>query len=116
MSDPIRSAVYARATVEGGCEQLRLCHEFIEQRGWQKVGPDYLDLQVGTASDRSALKELLADAERGDVDRVVASDLSRLARSLSALEMLTKTLQKNNVALVVVMGNCAILTRRSTVG
>lgn len=85
-----RCAIYTRKSSEHGLQQdfnslkaqQAICSSYIQSRqhkGWTDVGKVYEDpAQSGGSLDRPAMKDLLADIERGRVD-VVAVRLSRAA-------------------------------------
>jgi DNA invertase Pin-like site-specific DNA recombinase len=73
-----------------------------------RLGADLSDLQVyrdkstGTDTARSGYRELLADAEAGEVDVVVAHEVSRIARSIADLERTAERFRDAGVELHVV--------------
>ena len=78
----MRTAIYARSAIAGGCEaQLKELRANVLQPGWKIIG-EYLDDGVsGLRSRRPALDRLMADGEKGMFECVVVSDLERLSRN-----------------------------------
>jgi len=80
-----KAAIYARFSSELSNEksaedQARVCRELAERNGWE-VTEVYSDLAIsGTTNRRPGLNALLADAEHGMFDVVVAEALDRIAR------------------------------------
>jgi site-specific DNA recombinase len=80
-----RAAIYARYSSELSNEksaedQARVCRELAERNGWQVV-EIYSDLAIsGTNNRRPGLIALMADADAGRFDVVVAEALDRIAR------------------------------------
>ncbi|MHB8285778.1 MAG: recombinase family protein, partial [Caulobacteraceae bacterium] len=91
----LRCAVYTRKSSEEGLEQAfnslhaqrHACEAYIASQageGWAALPTEYDDGGIsGGTMDRPALKRLLADIERGEVDVVVVYKVDRLTRSLS---------------------------------
>jgi DNA invertase Pin-like site-specific DNA recombinase len=73
-----------------------------------RLGADLADIQIyrdkstGTDTDRSGYRDLVADAEAGEVDAVVVHEVSRVARSISDLERTAERLREAGVELHVV--------------
>lgn len=83
----MRVAAYTRVSL-GQPDNLKVRLEEIRQlvggRGWQVVGI-YSDLPSGRRGDRSAFRQLLADAARGKFDAVVVPRFDEVAQSLRQL-------------------------------
>jgi DNA invertase Pin-like site-specific DNA recombinase len=62
----------------------------------------YRDKSTGTDTARSGYREMLADAEAGELDAVVAHEVSRIARSISDLERTAERLRDAGVELHIV--------------
>lgn len=85
--------------------QLTATQQYAEDR----LGADLADVEVyrdkatGTSTvARDAYQRLMADAEAGDIDVVVAHEVSRLARSISDLERTSDRLREVGVELHIV--------------
>ena len=84
-----RVVVYARVSTDEQAEegfsldeQLRLCREFCERKGWTVVA-EYVDPgESGTTVARPAFQEMLRDARHGKFDYLVVHKLDRFSRSL----------------------------------
>jgi len=88
-----RASIYTRVSTdeqagEGSTslgEQVRLCQEYIDSRGWDFTGTVYEDAGVsGTipARQRPGLRTALRDAADSEFDVLIVLNLSRLARKL----------------------------------
>ncbi|MEU2198729.1 recombinase family protein [Isoptericola sp. NPDC019482] len=90
---PRRAAVYGRQSkdnADGIDRQVRRCTALIEARGWTLVDT-YVDDDTSASKPRgkgTRWAAMLADAEAGRVDLVVAVDLDRLLRSTRDLNTL----------------------------
>ena len=85
-----RVALYARYSTDNQREasiedQLRLCRERAQREGWQIIGT-YADAAISGASMvlRPGIKSLLADAQGGRFDAVMAEALDRRKRCFQA--------------------------------
>jgi site-specific DNA recombinase len=108
----LRCAVYTRKSSEEGLDmefnsldaQREACEAYIasqKQEGWMLVPDRYDDGGVsGGTLDRAALKRLLADIERGQVDVVVVYKIDRLSRSLMDFAKLVEVFERRNVTFV----------------
>ncbi|WP_374526516.1 recombinase family protein [Sphingopyxis sp.] len=102
----IRAALYARYSSDQQssasiADQQRICRERAEREGWQLVG-SYEDAAVSGASMilRPGIQRLLADAQAGKFDIVVAEALDRVSRDQADVATLYKHLQFARVPLV----------------
>lgn len=102
----IRAALYARYSSDQQnaasiADQHRLCRERAEREGWQVVG-SYEDAAISGASTilRPGIQALLADAQAGKFDMVVAEALDRVSRDQADVATLFKHLQFARVPLV----------------
>lgn len=82
----MRAALYARYSIDRQnplsiADQVALCRRYAETLGFIVVVV-YSDAAISGAAmaNRPAINDLMADAERGRFDVVIAEDLSRLAR------------------------------------
>ncbi len=108
----IRCAIYTRKSTEEGLEQefnsldaqresgeafvLSMKHE-----GWTALPEPYDDGGfTGGNMDRPALKQLMADIERGRIDCVVVYKVDRLSRSLLDFARMMEVFEKHNVSFV----------------
>jgi len=62
----------------------------------------YRDKSTGTNIDRSGYREMMADAEAGDLDAVVVHSISRICRSIGDLEKTASRLEDAGVELHIV--------------
>ena len=102
----IRAALYARYSSDQQnaasiADQLRLCREYAEREGWQIVAT-YEDAAISGSSMilRPGVQRLLADAQAGKFDIVVAEALDRVSRDQADVAILYKHLQFARVPLV----------------
>ncbi len=102
----IRAALYARYSSDQQssasiADQQRICRERAEREGWQLVGA-YEDAAISGASMilRPGIQTLLADAQAGKFDIVVAEALDRVSRDQADVATLYKHLQFARVPLV----------------
>jgi site-specific DNA recombinase len=108
----VRCAVYTRKSSEEGLDmefnsldaQREACEAYIASQkpeGWTLVPDRYDDGGVsGGTLERPALKRLLADIERGQVDIVVVYKIDRLSRSLMDFAKLVEVFDRRNVTFV----------------
>ena len=108
----VRCAVYTRKSSEEGLDmefnsldaQREACEAYIASQkpeGWVLVPDRYDDGGVsGGTLERPALKRLLADIERGQVDVVVVYKIDRLSRSLMDFAKLVEVFERRNVTFV----------------
>lgn len=101
-----RAAFYARYSSDNQREasiedQLRLCRERAEREGWQAVA-NYTDAAISGSSMilRPGIKTLLADAQAGRFDVVLAEALDRLSRDQEDIAALFKRLRFAGVRIV----------------
>ena len=101
-----RVALYARYSSDNQREasiddQLRLCSEYAEREGWQHV-ETYTDAAISGASviQRPGIRTLLADAQSGRFDVVLAEALDRLSRDQEDTAALYKRLRFAGVRIV----------------
>jgi Site-specific recombinases, DNA invertase Pin homologs len=101
-----RVALYARYSTENQREasiedQLRLCRERAQREGWQII-ETYADAAISGASMilRPGIKSVLADAQRGRFDIVMAEALDRLSRDQEDIAALFKRLRFAGVRIV----------------
>jgi len=112
-----RCAIYTRKSHERGLEQdfnslqaqHSICSAYIssqQHKGWVELGKVYEDAaQSGATLDRPAMRELLADIERGHVDVVVIYKLDRLSRSLLDFVRLLDAFQRYGVTFACITQN-----------
>ncbi len=115
MTDPKslkRCAIYTRKSSEEGLEQSfnsldaqrEACAAFItsqKQEGWKLLPASYDDGGYsGGTLDRPALKRLLADVEKHQLDTIVVYKVDRLTRSLSDFAKIVETLDAHEVSFV----------------
>ncbi|MBB5707685.1 recombinase family protein [Sphingopyxis panaciterrulae] len=102
----IRAALYARYSSDQQnaasiADQQRLCRERAEREGWQIVA-SYADAAISGDSMilRPDVQKLLADAQGGKFDIVVAEALDRVSRDQADIATLYKHLQFARVPLI----------------
>jgi DNA invertase Pin-like site-specific DNA recombinase len=101
-----RAVIYARVSTDEQAEegysldeQLRLCREFCERKGWNVIA-EYVDPGVsGTTVDRPAFQQMLADARLGKFDNLCVHKLDRFSRSLMDALVTLSNLSRYQVAL-----------------
>jgi DNA invertase Pin-like site-specific DNA recombinase len=77
-----------------------------QHRGWVQVEKIYEDAaESGGTLERPAMRELLADIERGRIDVVVVYKLDRLSRSLLDFVQLIDVFERYNVSFVCITQN-----------
>lgn len=102
----IRAALYARYSSDQQssasiADQQRICRERAAREGWQIVAT-YEDAAISGASMilRSSIQRMLADAQAGKFDIVLAEALDRVSRDQADVATLYKHLQFARVPLV----------------
>src|SRR3546814_766847 len=102
----IRAALYARYSSDQQssasiADQQRICRERAAREGWQIEGA-YEDAAISGASMilRPGIQRLLADAQAGKFDIVLAEALDRVSRDQADVATLFKHLQFARVPLV----------------
>ncbi|WP_307753590.1 recombinase family protein [Xanthomonas albilineans] len=107
-----RCAVYCRVSSDERLDQefnsidaqKEAGHAYvISQRteGWMRVADDYDDPGFsGGNTDRPALKRLMADIERGQIDIVVVYKIDRLTRSLADFSKMVEVFERHGVSFV----------------
>jgi len=97
-------ATYVRvSTADQNLErQLTSTREYAENNLGADVVRVYDDKSTGTDVSRSGYQDLIADVEAGEIDHVVAHQVSRIARSISDLEQTADRLRDHDCALHIV--------------
>lgn len=97
-------ALYLRvSTAEQNLDrQLTATSEYAENELDADRWRVYDDKSTGTNVSRDGYQKMMRDVEAGDVDHVVAHQVSRIARSISDLEATADRLRSNGCALHVV--------------
>src|SRR3546814_9702894 len=102
----IRAALYARYSSDQQsstsiADQQRICRERAAREGWQIEGA-YEDAAISGASMilRPGIQRLLADAQAGKFDIVLAEALDRVSRDQADVATLFKHLQFARVPLI----------------
>lgn len=62
----------------------------------------YTDKSTGTDTDRSGYRDLMAAVEAGEIDVVLAHEVSRIARSIRDLETTVERLREHDTALHII--------------
>lgn len=100
-----RVAIYARFSTsiqrsESIEDQARLCAERASREGWS-IAQTYSDMAIsGAGMQRPGFQSLLAAAERGEFDIVLAEALDRLSRDQADIATLFKQLNFRGISLV----------------
>jgi len=106
----LRCAVYTRKSTEKGLEQdfnsldaqREACEAYIvsqKHEGWCCLREQYDDGGFsGGNMERPALKQLIADIERGKVDAVIVYKIDRISRSLLDFAKLMELFERHGVA------------------
>lgn len=97
-------ALYLRvSTAKQNLErQLISTREYAERELGVETWRVYDDKSTGTNISREGYQDLMADVEAGEIDHVVAHQVSRIARSISDLESTAARLRDHGCALHVV--------------
>lgn len=98
-----RVALYARVSTREQTtdNQMDRLLEIADMRGYNIVG-EYVDVASGADQHRPQLNRMLASAKRGEIDRILAIRLDRLARSVVNLAELVGNLNAWAVALEII--------------
>lgn len=108
----LRCAIYTRKSTEEGLDQefnsleaQRECAEAYvksqRQAGWIPIPKSYNDAGYsGGNLERPALRSLIADVERGEIDCVLVYKIDRLSRSLLDFARLMEIFERKQVSLV----------------
>jgi site-specific DNA recombinase len=101
----IRAAIYARFSTERQdvrsiSDQAAICRAYAERQAWRVVDV-YSDAAQSGASEhgRDAFARLVADAERGLFDLIIAEDIERLSRNLADIERFRERMEFIGVAI-----------------
>jgi DNA invertase Pin-like site-specific DNA recombinase len=109
---PRRCAIYTRKSSEEGLDQAfnslhaqrEACESYVRSQsgeGWRVIPRLYDDGGFsGGSMDRPALRELLADIDRGLVDVVVVYKVDRLTRSLGDFARIVEAFDRKGVSFV----------------
>ncbi len=107
-----RCAVYCRVSSDERLDQefnsidaqKEAGHAYIASQraeGWVAVADDYEDPGYsGGNTERPALKRLMVDIERGQIDIIVVYKIDRLTRSLADFSKMVEVFERNNVSFV----------------
>ena len=102
---PLRAALYCRvSTADQSCaRQVRDLAVFAERAGYEVVGT-YKETASGVRLDRAERRNVLALAQRREIDAVLVTELSRWGRSTTDLLATLKELEARRVSLVALNG------------
>src|SRR5258706_11454557 len=118
----LRCAIYTRKSSEEGREQgfnslhaqRGACEAFVLSQageGWGAIPTAYNDGGFsGGSMERPALRQLLADVDRGLVDAVIVYKVDRLTRSLADFSKIVERFDGKNVSFVSVTQACNTTT------
>ncbi|MBI3700871.1 MAG: recombinase family protein [Afipia sp.] len=110
----LRCAIYTRKSTEHGLElefnsldaQREACEAYVKSQaslGWKVLPQKYDDAAFsGGNLERPALKQLLAEIDRGKVDVVVVYKIDRLTRSLADFAKLVEAFDARSISFVAV--------------
>lgn len=107
MSQQPRAAIYARFSTDmqnarSAEDQARVCRDRAEREGWA-AAEIFSDLAIsGTTNHRPGLNAMLAAADAGAFEIVIAEALDRVARDQADIATIFKRLEFAGVALVTV--------------
>jgi len=99
-------ACYCRVSTEDQSMERQM--ESTSEYASREFGADldglefYRDKSTGTNTDRSGYKDLMSDAESGEIEAVVVHSVSRICRSISDLERTASRLEEVGVELHIV--------------
>lgn len=98
------TALYVRvSTGDQNLErQLTATKEYAENEFGVESVRVFDDKSTGTNVDRSGYRELMDEVEAGNIDHVVAHQVSRVARSISDLEQTAERLRSHDTSLHIV--------------
>jgi len=98
------TALYVRvSTGDQNLErQLTATKEYAENEFGAESVRVFDDKSTGTNVDRSGYRELMDEVEAGNIDHVVAHQVSRVARSISDLEQTAERLRSHDTSLHIV--------------
>ncbi len=108
----LRCALYTRKSSEEGLDQAfnslhaqrEACEAYVKSQageGWTALAKPYDDGGIsGGTMERPALKQLLADIERGQIDVVVVYKVDRLTRSLADFAKIIEIFDRRGVSFV----------------
>ncbi|WP_435364544.1 recombinase family protein [Haloarchaeobius sp. DYHT-AS-18] len=105
-------ACYCRvSTVEQNLDrQLQSTHDYAQERlgaGLDEI-ETYRDKSTGTDTSREGYREMMADAEAGEVEAIVAHSISRISRSIRDLERTVDRLEEVGVELHIISESLVI--------
>jgi DNA invertase Pin-like site-specific DNA recombinase len=97
-------AAYARvSTADQNLDrQLEAIDEYAQRTFDTRDVEYYTDKSTGTDTSRSGYRDLMAAVEAGEIDTVVAHQVSRVARSISDLEATAERFREHDCALHIV--------------
>ena len=103
----MRAVIYARYSSENQREasiedQVRLCRDFIERRGWTYLHAYNDKAKSGSTALRAGYQRLLEDARAHQFDVVVAEALDRLSRDQEDIAAFNKRMTFADVRIVTV--------------
>lgn len=98
------TALYVRvSTADQNLErQLTATKEYAENEFGAETVRVFDDKSTGTNVDRSGYREMMEEVEAGEMDHVVAHQVSRVARSISDLEQTADRLRSHGTSLHIV--------------
>jgi DNA invertase Pin-like site-specific DNA recombinase len=116
MPEPVKVALYLRQSLDKTGEGLAVdrqrdaCRKLAEARDWTVVA-EYPDHSVSaTNGTRPRWAQMLADAERGQFDVILAWALDRLTRSVKDTEHLVALCERTGVRVATVQGDIDLTT------
>lgn len=109
-----RAAIYARVstTEQDETRQIEDCRQALEDHAYAIESIEtYADVMTGTTTDRPEYRRLVDDVESGEVDFVIATEVSRLSRSGSqeVMSFITRCIE-NGVSVTFTQSPISIMT------
>lgn len=101
-----RAVIYARVSTkdQDAARQVRDLTAWAERLGYVLVAPPYVETSSGMRKDRKARAEIIAQAQRREIDTVLVTELSRWGRSTQDLFDTVGTLASRHVSLEALHG------------
>ncbi|MDF2787668.1 MAG: recombinase family protein [Neobacillus sp.] len=105
----LRCAVYVRVSTDHDEQktslenQKQLFYNFIAEKQWE-LHEMYVDVESGTTDKRNSFQRMIADAEKGKFDCIIAKELSRIARNGELAYKIKRVLLSNNIHFITLDG------------
>lgn len=104
--DTKRAVIYARVSTkdQDASRQVRDLTAWAERLGYVLVAPPYVETKSGMRNDRKIRAEILAHAQRREIDTVLVTELSRWGRSTQDLITTITELASRRVSIEALQG------------